>query len=260
MAFSGILDLVFPRFCLSCGQGLLATRRRWLCTACLARIAPLTADPCPVCAGALGPGAVPSSCPDCRRLRPRFEGAVAVGRYEDLLRELATRFKYGPEPSLAWPLGELLAETLEIWPRLPEIDALVPVPLRPYRRLRRGFNQAELLAAEVSRRLGLPLLRRTLVRGRFAPAQAGLARSVRLLAQRRTMLARSVGAALRPAVDRLPALLRPPIRRALPDGLRGRCLLVVDDVLTTGATANEAARALLDAGARRVLVAAVARA
>ena len=229
-----LLDLIYPRFCLVCDADLTKTSRRWLCVACLATLTPPHRDPCPVCAGRLGPGAAPSSCRDCIRLRPRFDACCPVGRYDGLLAELVRGLKYGRRAELAWPAGQLLAETLELDDAVAGTDLVVPVPIPWLRRLRRGFNQAELIAGEAARRLSLPLARWALVRTKAAPVQAGLARSRRLVAPRGTMRARK--------------------------SVKDRSVLLVDDVMTTGATANEAARALREAGARRVVVAVVARA
>jgi ComF family protein len=231
-----LVDVVFPRVCLACEADLLPTRRRWLCTRCLARIEPLGPDPCPTCAGPLGRDATPSACPACGRLRPRFDGAIAVGRYDGLLRELVLRLKYGRDPAMAWPLGDLLAETVGLWERGLEADVVVPVPQTFLRRLRRGFNQAELIAAELAGRLSVPLSRGALRRTGRPPAQAGLSRTDRLRAPRGTIAVRR--------------------RRAV----AGRTVLLVDDVLTTGGTVSEAARMLKAAGARQVLVAVAARA
>jgi predicted amidophosphoribosyltransferase len=183
-----------------------------------------------------------------------------VGRHAGLLRELILRLKYSREASLAWPLGELLADSLSLWPRLEEVDVAVPVPLGPWRKLRRGFNQAELLAAEACRRLRLPLRRRVLVRTRRVRAQARLTRTERLREQRGAMEARCLQAELAPVLRRLPPAAGRLLRRLAPDRIAGRTVLLVDDVLTTGATADSAARALKAAGAARVLVAVVARA
>jgi len=230
-----LLDLLFPRFCLSCGADLTESRRRWLCPRCLAGIQPPSPDACPVCAGRLGAGAPVSACRDCSRLRPRFAACIAVGGYEGLLGDLIRQLKYGRRPALAWPLGKLLAESLLLVPGA-RADVVVPVPIPWRRRLRRGFNQAELIAGELARRLRMPMDRRVLARTGAAEAQAGLAPSRRLLAPRGTMRAR------------------------LPRRFRGQRVLLVDDVLTTGGTANEAARVLKAAGATRVIVAVVARA
>jgi ComF family protein len=228
-----LLDLLFPRFCLACGEDLMRTRHRWICDSCVARIEPVGPAPCPVCAGKLGPGAVVSACPDCERLRPRFDAAIALGRYEGVLKEMITRMKYGRFSSLAWPLGDLLAGTVALRPEATGVDAVVPVPLRFRRRLARGFNQSELIAAGIGRRLGRPVLRRLLRRPGGGPPQAGLSVTRRLTAPRNTMRAGRV---------------------------RHRRLLVVDDVMTTGSTLSEAARALKEAGAGEVVTAVLARA
>jgi len=230
-----LLDLLFPRFCLCCDADLTDSRRRWLCPACLAGIEPPRADACPVCAGKLGAGAAPSSCRDCARLRPRFTACVTAGGYDGRLGEWVRRLKYGRRPELAWPLGQLLAESIRLDPAV-SADLIVPIPIPWRRRLRRGFNQAELIAAELRRPLEIPVARRVLARTGTPPVQAGLSPSQRLRAPRGTM------------------------RVTRPRRVRGRRVLVVDDVLTTGATLNEAARRLLGAGACEVTVAVVARA
>jgi predicted amidophosphoribosyltransferase len=188
--FEPLPDVLFPRSCFRCGRDLCGGPWPWLCPACLSGIEPPPASPCPVCAGPLGHFAPLSSCVSCQRLRPRFDAALAVGRYEGTLRELVVRMKYGKEPALASPLGKLLAETLAPWSRLPDADVVVPVPMRFLRRLGRGFNQSESIAEEVARRLALPLTRRALRRRPAGPAQAGLTLSRRLAAQRRTMVVR----------------------------------------------------------------------
>jgi predicted amidophosphoribosyltransferase len=233
MRLGGLLDLVYPRFCLSCDAGLLGTGWTWLCSACLARIDPASPSSCPVCAGELGPGAPASSCPDCRRLRPRFDATVVAGRYNGLLRELVSRLKYGREPALAYPLGELLAQTLDRWDGAPRPDLVVPVPLGWSRRLRRGFNQSGLVAAEVARRMGLPLSGLALRRCSGGPAQASLSRTARLSGPRGTMGARDLRRSLEPLLSRLPPFLGRVVARSLPAPARGRVVLLVDDVLTT---------------------------
>jgi ComF family protein len=134
------------------------------------------------------------------------------------------------------PLGAVLGEWLaRAYPRGERFDALVPMPLHWWKYLRRGFNQSALLAREVSRRTGVPLLA-SVCRTRSTKAQAGLTR-----AQRR---------------DNVRASFR--VRR--PAEVQGRSLLLIDDVQTTGSTVNACARALKRAGAARVCVLTLSRA
>lgn len=234
----GALDLLWPRSCFACGATLGGTREPWLCPGCRTDL-PLFDEGewlCARCARPLGPAAAAGACPDCRRLGPRFEAVRAAGAYRGALRRLVTGLKYARRPSCAWPLGELVAERLDGWGPLGGGVLLVPFPTTDRARRRRGFDPPALLAEEVSRRLGLPLARGVLQRAGDPPPQASLPRSGRLEAPRDTVVVHRAGA------------------------VEGRSVLLVDDVLTTGASANEAARVLLDAGAARVLVAVAARA
>ena len=151
---------------------------------------------------------------------------VAFAVYGGAVAEAVRRFKYGPRSDLAHPLGELLRRaTREASLRA---EVVVPVPLHPSRLRERGFNQAALLAAAVASELGVPLAARALVRVRATRMQASLDRAGRL-----TNVADAVRA-------------RSPAR------LRGRHVLLVDDVRTTGSTLEACRAAVLAAGAARV--------
>jgi ComF family protein len=164
-----------------------------------------------------------------------FDQALRLGPYDGLLREVILRLKHAPGEGLAEVLGELWAEHSE--PRLRSLGAavVVPVPLHWWRRLSRGYNQSEVLARAVAARLGLP-------------CRPGFLRQVRATSHQKGQSTANRRSNVQGAFRGQPH----------PE-MRGQTVLLVDDVLTTGSTAGEAARALLRAGAARVVVAVLAR-
>jgi len=167
----------------------------------------------------------------CRTDEEPLASWRAAGEYEGSLREIIQAFKYDGRRSLAKPLAAMMLEAgADV---LQGADMIVPVPLHPWRRLQRGFNQS----SELARRLEMPVVH-ALWRTRATVPQSGLHP-----AERR----RNVKAAFR--LSPLPHV-----------ALRDRCVVLVDDVRTTGATLNACARVLKDAGAREVRAVTVARA
>ncbi len=150
------------------------------------------------------------------------------------MRQAILLFKYGRRPSLGRHLGRLMAEAPESLLDPRHFDLLIPVPLHPRRERERGFNQAALLAREVGSRWELRVGDRLLRRIRATEAQSG---------GRREREENVKGA----------------FRAVRPDQVEGRRLLLIDDVLTTGATVNECAKTLLAAGADEVTVYSLAR-
>jgi ComF family protein len=171
-------------------------------------------------------------CALCRGNLQGFDAAYSFGAYEGALRELIHLFKYGRIRTLARPLAGHLVSA---FPREERFDAIVPMPLHWFRRWQRGFNQSALLAREIGRRCALPVVH-AVRRRRATRPQAGLSN-----ARRRV----NVAGAFSPARGR---------------SVRGLRVLLVDDVMTTGATASACARALKNAGASYVAVLALARA
>jgi ComF family protein len=169
-------------------------------------------------------------CTLCSHGLRAFEAAYCFGAYEGVLRELIHLYKYAGIESLARPLGDLLMRAL---PLDLQFDAVAPVPLHWRRRWQRGYNQAELLARSLARRTGIPL-RNCLRRRRATNVQAGLSNTRRR---------QNVSGAF----------------RARADAVEGRRILLVDDVMTTGATANACAQALRRAGAQTITVLTLAR-
>jgi ComF family protein len=234
-----ISALVFPWTCLVCGiegddlEGPFceACRANLLATACALR-----SSTCPRCALPIGPFAdLHGGCAACRGQSLGFDAALALGLYEHVIRDLCLRLKEEHQAWLApWLVG-LLSEARGCdFAVLPPDTWVVPVPLHWWRRLSRGYNQAEALAHHLARQLHLPL-HLPLQRVRATDRLAHLG-----------------------ATDRRQAM-RSAFRAHRESGLKGRTVLLVDDILTSGATAGSAARALKQAGARRIVVAVLAR-
>jgi ComF family protein len=230
-----IFALIFPDECRICSAPLEEISRIPVCSTCLGKPQPIDAEYfCVRCRAPFRnrfPLDEEGRCTLCRQGLRGFDAAYSFGFYEDELRELIHLFKYGRVQALAKPLGRLLATAL---PREQSFDLIVPMPLHWRKRWRRGFNQAALLAGEIGRRGHIPV-RNSLRRVKDTAAQAGLTN-----AKRR----RNVSGAFRAK------------RQA---GLAGKRILLIDDVLTTGATAASCARALRMAGAREVTLLTLAR-
>jgi ComF family protein len=227
------LDLVFPPLCPVCDGMLGAGRRDPLCGACWEGFERIAPPWCRCCGAPLG---IEGLCGACRGRRPRFAYARAAVLYGDLVREAIHAFKFGGRRGLANPLGDLLAGLgLSALPGAAP-DALVPVPLHPRRARERGYDQALLLARRLERAWGVPVVADALQRAVPTQPQTDLAAAAR----RRNV--RDAFAVRRPEL------------------IGDRHIVLVDDVLTTGATAGECARSLYRAGAAAVGVLTVARA
>lgn len=175
----------------------------------------------------------PLLCGRCRQGETAFDHLRSFGAYDAELRQLLVLLKYNGVRPLVRLLGGWLALVLAEHPALAEVDALVPVPLHSRRQRARGFNQAELLARELSRSTRLPLQARWLTRLKDTPSQTGLTRVQREENVRGAF-------ACKAKLD---------IRR----------ILLLDDVCTIGATLNACARTLKRAGAAQVEALTVAR-
>jgi ComF family protein len=223
-AVGALLDLVYPPRCAACGE---QAEREPFCPVCAGAVDPVP----PGCArcGLPGPDAL---CGGCRAAPPAFDAVRAGGLFGGPLADAVHAFKYGARPALARPLGAWLAARAP----LPAGALVVSVPLARGRRIERGYDQAALLADALARAAGVPgqRARRALSRTRETPPQVGRSREERV---------RNVAGAF-----------------AATEAVAGRDVVLVDDVVTTGATADAAAAALRRAGARSVVVVALARA
>jgi len=187
---------------------------------------------CPVCWGAVIP-ATGTVVPSHAWTTAHITAGISAGRYEGALRDIIHAFKYEGRRSLADPLGRLMRDAGR--PLLDDCDCLVPVPLHPWRRLRRGFNQARDLAERLDRPVVDALWRVRATASQMtlhAGARRSNVRGAFIVSPRCTRGARLYGV-------RIPSI-------------EDRVAVLVDDVRTTGATLDACARVLVDAGAREV--------
>ena len=229
--WTGIVDIIFPRNCMLCRHYHPATAHDPVCPACRAAL-PLNKPPfCVRCSRHLGNVSEESLCPSCRERLPPFDEAWALLHYEGPARELLRRFKFHDKTSVRRTFATLLHGFIERYAlQFPDASMVIPIPLHPVRLRERGYNQAALLAACTAREFGLPLREDILIRARPTPHQAGLGAKERWT---------NIKGAFR-------------IKNS--NAIVGRSVIVVDDILTTTATASEAAQTLKDAGASRVIV------
>jgi ComF family protein len=228
-----VVDLIFPPRCPLCGEALAA--QTGLCGGCWNELVIPGEPACRLCQrpldGAVTAGAV---CAPCLAQAPRHDGIAAGTLYNAAARRLVLSFKHGRRIALAPMMARLIAAKLAFV----EPDWLiVPVPLHRWRLWSRGFNQAALLGREIARLRGAALAVDMLERRKPTPKLGGLGRKAR---------ARALSGAI--AVNR---------RRAAV--LRGASVVLIDDVLTSGATSAACVAALKRAGAERVVIACFAR-
>ncbi len=221
--------LVFPSHCRLCGMPLGRPGESVVCRACLARLEPRRGPACVRCGRFFEGAGADHLCGRCLDRLPPFVLHRSCGRYDGALKDLILLFKYQRQAILSRPLARFAAEALAgeegLWQ---DADLLVPVPLHRKRKRERGFNQSQRLARELGRIRGLAVVDRCLVKVRSTPPQTSLEGAGR-------------EANVRGAYE---------VRRA--DRVRGRTVILVDDVFTTGSTLRECGLALKRAGAGEV--------
>jgi len=234
-----LLNIFYPEVCFICANPVVHRRDRGVCVKCVNKATAHRLRP-PVCASCglpmpnfeSGPDFL---CGDCILNTPAFSGARSFGYYSGELARLIQGLKFNNRRNLVVLLGPFLIEAFyESWSRH-EFDLVVPVPLHPRHKRSRGYNQAELLARVLAYQTGIPFSRRVLIRKRPTLPQVGLTHSQR----------------------------QKNVRHAFhcihPGQISGRRILLIDDVMTTGATAESASTALINGGAMRVSVLTLAR-
>jgi ComF family protein len=229
-----LLDAILPPQCLSCRD--LVAEPGQLCAQCWSDVRFIDAPYCAVCGRPFefdtGPDAL---CGDCAAHLPAYTRARAVMIYDEASRDLILGFKRGDRLEGAPAFGQWMARSGRSL--LDGADLILPVPLHRRRLFSRRFNQAAVLAHAIGKSAGIPVLADGLVRKKPTPSQAGLSRSGRY---------RNVRGAF---------AVRPRYKEAL----RGLHVILVDDVMTTGATVESCTKTLLRGGAASVSVITLAR-
>lgn len=265
---AGVLNALYPSRCRSCGQlfdplsSILSEpektkkearwikhsfhrmTRPWVCAKCRVEFVPITTPKCSVCSMMFHGEGIDHVCGRCQKERPVYDKARSVGFYSGSLMRLVHRFKYDRRVELARPLGRLMRA---VWLRqfgVDHFDLIIPVPLHVSKMRKRGFNQAVLLASSWYPSTQVPRQKQTLPtlaidslkRVKPTPPLTGLNRKERR------------------------SLIRGAFAVTRPEQIKKKTILLIDDVCTTGATANECAKELKRHKARRVDLLTLARA
>lgn len=220
-----LTDLLYPRRCPVC-DGILDKKTRYVCRECSRRLELIKGAVCCVCGKPLERDSE-EYCFDCRKRRHVFEICRAPFLYRGTVKESLMRFKYMGRAEYAAFYGSVMAEFGRQKGVLRGVDLIVPVPVHRNRRIQRGYNQAELLASRIAAETGIPLDAGAAVRTRKTKALKTLS-----------------GEKRRQSLD--DAFAVPKSKRRT---LEGKRILLVDDIYTTGSTADAVCRRLLEAGA-----------
>lgn len=232
----GLLDIAYPRQCAGCGEPVLDREGSHICWDCLAGMNTINAKYCEICGDPVD-GMVEEkfTCSACNDHRPSFDFARSAVRHRGPVRQALHLYKYGAMTCLSSDFSEFMAACVTTHYEGMDFDAITFVPLYPRKERERTYNQAGLIASDLSRKLKLSCMPDCLRRIRDTPTQTDMS------ARKRQQNVRGAFVA---ANERW---------------IEGRRLLLVDDVMTTGATVNECSRVLKKAGAFMVYVVTFAR-
>ena len=236
-----IKDRVFPPRCGGCGRPVKPGQLVEFCEQCLSILPWIVRPFCLKCGKDFNPSNAADAgrfsfriCASCRVKQPGFEAGRSAFRYEGVARQAVQSLKFRGRKTLAESFAILLEKRLVDEPIFLEgVDLVIPVPLHPSRRRERGFNQSALVAWELSKRLGIPFSEKALIRNRGTRPQVGLSAKER---------ADNIRGAFQANEE-----------------VMGKVILLIDDVMATGATASACSRALRVAGATETRVLTLAR-
>ena len=226
----GLGDLVYPPFCFACQSALRAEERPLLlCHLCLQSISWNRSPACPKCSRYLGPHPQTVLCSGCRRQKLYFDFAWSACLFEEPLRGLIHQFKFQERRFLYKLFSRMMLDFISRnGLDIGQFDILVPMPLSAAKYRERGYNQAQLLAAPIARAHRKLMLTSLLQRSRYTPSQTSLSRKNRFTNVRGSFR-------INPRVP-----------------ITNKNILIIDDLLTTGASASEASFCLKARGAAKV--------
>jgi len=230
--FNTFIDIIYPRQCFACDKPIEDNMEKYVCRPCLGKIKIGEDNRCVRCGLSLGQYADKETfgCILCKDLSLWFDSVHCVGEYAGIIKELIHKFKYGRNEVLHITLGGLLVKGVSCVNIMNYIDLVVPVPLFWTKRLKRRFNQSELISKELAKYYSLPHSKGNLRRIRATETQTKLTRNQRI------------------------ANVKGAFNVRKPGKLTNKRILLVDDVMTTGMTTSECARILKENGACRVEV------
>lgn len=222
-----LLNLLFPSKCPVCGDVSDSFLYNPICTACWESTERYSGPACKIC-GIPTTSNQTITCESCIKIRPPFSQVLYYGIYEGVLREAIHLLKFNGIKRLSKPLGHLLSKL-----PVPKADAIVPVPLHNKSLIKREFNQTAIIGRYLSKKLNIPMMLNALRKIKETPPQTDVTGKERLKNVKNAYSAS--------------------------EEIKGLDLLLVDDVITTGATVMECSRTLMNAGANSVTVIALAR-
>jgi ComF family protein len=225
---SRFFNILYPARCPLCGNTPDVFVHSPFCRSCWSEVQRYTGPSCRICALPFT-SEHSNICGQCLKKAPPFSRVISYGLYEGVIREAINQFKFFGLRRLSEPLGNLLLGL-----ELPAADGVVPVPLTLRRLRERGFNQSLLIARIIAKEIRAPLLMDILTKEKETHPQIGLTARERLLNLRNAF--------------------------AVNGSLKGMRLLLVDDVMTTGATVTECSKQLMRSGAEEIIVVTLARA
>lgn len=234
-----LLDLFYPRYCLHCNHALKNSEEHYLCGDCKKNI-PYINDPCCIrCGSVFGPYTTSpgkEGCSLCKGRNLSFDTLTAVSYYHGVIKTLIHKFKYARQKFLYNLLNDILITHKKPKELAANIDIIVPVPLHWLKKVHRGFNQSELLSLGIHKYAQKPISRNNLCRIKNTASQTRLSKTQRHINIHNAFFVK------------------------YPESFRGKKILLVDDVLTTGVTASECSKKLKEAGAESIHVLILAKA